>query len=130
MKNKINSKKQEIRYSIRFYKEIVMSMLALLSVFFVIYEYLASPDYVTKLTILRFDLVVAIIFLIDFCSALISAKDKVRYIVESWYLLLAAIPIIDGWAELLRGLRVLELVRLVRVGSHLTYVYETVKPKK
>ena len=41
---------------------------------------------------------------------------------ENWYLLLASIPIVDSWAELLRGLRLLELVRLVRAGEHLNYV--------
>lgn len=98
-----------------------MATLAVLSVIFVFYEFFASPDAATKLIIGRFDIFVALIFLTDFCIALLNAPSKSQYMRNNWYLLLASIPIVDSWAELLRGLRLLELVRLVRAGEHINY---------
>lgn len=129
-----NTKKRSSTYrtqfSAVFYKELIMALLAILSVFFVFYEYLVPTGDQLHLFIVRFDIAVAVIFLVDFFIALASAPDKARYMRHNWYLLLASIPIVDGWAELLRGLRILELVRLVRAGSHMTYVYSEVKARR
>lgn len=129
-KTKKRNKKYRAQLSVVFYKELIMAFLALLSVFFVFYEYLYPTSQTMHLFIVRFDIAVAVIFLVDFFVAFSRAPDKSHYLRHNWYLLLASIPIVDGWAELLRGLRLLELVRLVRAGSHLTYVYESVKESK
>lgn len=121
--------KHRKRLSRRFYKELAMSALALMSVFLVVYEFAASPDQSLRRLIARFDLLVALVFLTDFCVLLARAPDKKQYVITNWYMLLSSIPIIDSWVELLRGLRLLELVRLVRTGSHLTYVYEAITTK-
>lgn len=123
-------KRKKTTFTAAFYKELVMSALAVLSVALLLFEYFASPDQTVRQAIIRFDFVVACIFLVDFCVATYRAPNRAEYVVHNWYLLLAAIPIVDGWTELLRGLRVFELIRLVRAGSHLTYVYETVKPHR
>lgn len=114
--------KKKARYNYIFYKELLLSVLALLSVIFVIIEYLLKLDESIRASIIRFDILVAIIFLIDFTWYFMKSKRKLKYIKSNWFLLLASIPIVDSWAELLRGLRLFELVRLVRAGEHLNYV--------
>ena len=109
-------------YSHLFYKELALSLLALLSIALVIIEYLLNVSEQIKVSIVRFDILVAIIFLIDFTWYFMKSKRKLKYIKSNWFLLLASIPIVDSWAELLRGLRLFELVRLVRAGEHLNYV--------
>lgn len=132
MAHKKSSKRTRtsVKLSAIFYKELFMALLAVLSVFFVFYEYIVPTNETAHFYIMRFDIIVALIFLTDFIVALVSAKDKAHYLKHNWYLLVASIPIIDGWAELLRGLRLLELVRLVRAGSHVTYAYSAVKARR
>jgi disulfide bond formation protein DsbB len=115
--------------SLKFYKEVLMSLLALLSVFFVFYEFIAKPDFLTVSLIGTFDIIVALLFLADFGISLSRASNKRQYMQSNWYLLFASIPIINDWAELLRGLRLFELVRLVRAGEHLSYILSTTKAK-
>ena len=126
-----NKKQKQIKnYShLILVKEIFMALLAVSSVFFVFYDYFGTPDELQNRYIMRFDIVVAIIFLVDFLFSLTAAQNKRKYLRANWYLLLAAIPIIEGWAELLKGLRLLELVRIIRAGSHLEYVYELSRKK-
>jgi hypothetical protein len=123
-------KRHHKKFNASFYKELFMAFLAILSVVFVFYEFFASPDSATKLIIGRFDIFVVLIFLTDFCIALVSAPNKGQYMRSNWYLLLASIPIVDSWAELLRGLRLIELVRLVRAGEHLHYVVNSSSKKR
>lgn len=130
MKHKKAKKNYDLRLNALFYKELGMTTLAIVSILLLLFEYVADPDPATRQIILRFDFIVAVIFLIDFLVSLYSADDKQKYFNENWFLLLASIPIADAWAELLRGLRILELIRLMRAGSHLSYVYSAVKAKK
>lgn len=104
-----------------FIKEIVLSFLAILSILLLIFEYVTSPSDSTMTAIMRFDFMVALIFLVDFLVQLLGSANKVHFIKHNWFLLLAAIPIVDSWAELLRAFRVFGLVRLVRAGEHLKY---------
>lgn len=104
-----------------FYKEIVMSTLAILSVLLLTYEYIGSPTQSTISMIMKFDIVVAFVFLIDFFVQLFDTNNKRKFIKHNWFLLLASIPIVDSWAEVLRAFRILGLVRLVRAGEHLKY---------
>lgn len=108
--------------SVRLYKELVLSGLALLSVLLLAYEFIGSPTEEQRSAILNFDVVVALIFALDFCIALAKASNKSEYLSKNWHLLIAAIPIIDSWAEILKMLRLFELVRLIRAGEHLDYV--------
>ena len=104
-----------------FYKEIFLAALAIISVCLLVYESLANPSGEVKLKINNFDFAVAIIFLADFLISLIHSREKKHFLAHNWYMLLASIPLSYGWAEALRGLRVLGLFRLVRAGEHLNY---------
>ncbi len=108
-------------------KEVVMALLALLSVYFVYYEFAYAPEAATKELIGIFDMGVALIFLADFSFYFIKARYKMAYLRSHWYLLLASIPIANNWADLLRALRLLELVRLVRAGEHLSYIMHSTR---
>lgn len=116
--------------SVRLYKELFMSGLALLSVFLLVWEFIGSPTESQRSAILHFDVAVALIFALDFCVSLAKAPSKARYLMNNWHLLIAAIPIIDSWAEMLKVLRLFELVRLVRAGEHLDYVIIESRSKK
>lgn len=113
------------RYNYLFYKEIFLASLAVLSVYFVFYEYIAQPSEQTISAIGTFEIIVACIFLFDFFYYLVKSKNKKIYFKNNWYMLLASIPILDSWAELLRGLRMLELVRLIQAEEHLKHALRT-----
>ena len=70
---------------------------------------------------------VAYIFLGDFFIAWSLSKHKQQYFKRNWYLLLASIPLTYAWAELLRGVRLLELVRLIRAAQHARFVWQTAR---
>ena len=116
-------------FSFLFYKELFLAGLALLSVYFVFYEFIGNPSENTLHSIQLFELAVASIFLFDFFYYFAKAKSKKTYMQQNWYMLLASIPILDSWAELLRGLRMLEFVRLIRAGEHLQYALKSAKQK-
>jgi voltage-gated potassium channel len=107
-------------------KELVFSLLAILSVGTLIYEFVGNPTTAEIQFIMRFDFVVAIIFLIDFIWQFHFAKNKRKFLRHNWYLLLASIPLVDSLTEILRVLRILPLIRLIRAGEHLRYASELV----
>ena len=109
-------------YNVRFYKEVVLSVLAVISIALLLYEVLMNPPAWQVTKIMRFDFMVAIIFLSDFIIELTLSKNKTAYFRKNWFLLLASIPLVDSWAEVLRGLRLLALIRLIRAGEHLQYI--------
>jgi voltage-gated potassium channel len=113
-----------------FYKELIFTVLALMSVFLLAYEYLANPVDEVVAIIYRFDLIVAMIFLIDFFTHLYLAKNRKHYFIHNWYFLLASIPLVDTWTESLRALRILGLIRLVRAAEHIKYSTEITKHAK
>lgn len=118
------------RPNLRLLKEVVLALLALLSVYFVYYEFAFSPDAATTQLIGLFDMIVSVVFLADFTVSLAKAQHKLAYLRSHWYLLLAGVPIANNWADLLRALRLLELVRLVRAGEHLSFILQSAATKR
>lgn len=127
MTAKSKKHKQIRRLTLEFYKEIVLAGLALASVYFVLYEYLRPVSESALLAIEVFELFVACVFLTDFGISYAKSPDKRVFLRKNWYMLIASIPILSSWAELLRGLRLLGLIRLVRAGEHLAYALHNVK---
>lgn len=122
--------KKTKKYKLILYKEIVFAVLAVLSVATVFLEIFMELDSDTISRLYKFDIFVALLFLTDFFFYFSKANNRLLYMRKNWFLLLASIPILESWAELLRGLRILELVRLVRAGEHLTVSYKNVNHKK
>lgn len=102
-------------------KEVFLGLLAMISIILVLYEIFYEPDAQTLQRLNHIDIVIACVFLIDFCASLILTNDRKKYLRHNWYFLFAAIPITDSIAELLRGIRILRLIRLIRAGEHLDY---------
>lgn len=127
MREKSKRKKQTRQLTFLFYKELFLAGLAIVSVYFVFYEYLHTVSDSTVAAIQLFELLVACIFLTDFSFMYAKSPDKKTFLRKNWYLLLASIPILNSWAELLRGLRLLVLVRLIRAGEHLSYAMHAAK---
>ena len=116
-------KQSRKRRLLRWYvlKELVLTVLALLSVGLVVYELAFNPSAAQHRLINHADFGIACLFLFDFCLELRIANDKRRYWRRNWYFLLAAIPITDSWTEALRGLRILRVLRLLRAGEHVDF---------
>lgn len=113
--------KKQTAHTIHWPKETFLLILAVVSLLLLIYEEIAKPTGALLDAIDTFDLIVAFIFLIDFFWLLRKSRDRKYFFRHNWYLLLASIPIYSGWAEALRGLRILRFVKLIRVGEHLDY---------
>ena len=120
-------KKNKARFSRLFFKELAFSILAILSILLLAFEYITNPSTEVVKMITRFDFLVAVIFLTDFCIQLINANNKKIFLKQNWFLLLASIPLVDSWTEALRVLRIFGLVRLVRAGEHLHYATTQLK---
>lgn len=99
----------------------LFTTLAVLSLGLLIYEVTASPSKETIDQIIKFDFVVASMFLFDFIFRLFRAKKKAKFLKQNWYLLPSSIPLTTGWVELLRPLRILGLFRLIRAEEHIRY---------
>lgn len=95
--------------------EIVLSILALISVGLLVLELSANLAPNEVLLLNRIDIAIALVFIIDFVVGLRLSDDKKAYWKHNWYILLASVPIPDGVFQSLRILRILRLVRLIRM---------------
>jgi|GEM_PF-2250463 len=123
-------KRQTYTMTPLFYKEVLFSVLAVISILLLGYEFFYSPSASMVRAISQIDFFIALLFLTDFCWQLFISKNKQKFIKHNWYLLLASVPLIDSWAEALRGLRILSLVRLIRASEHITYATKDIKPNR
>lgn len=97
------------------FKEIVIVLLAVFSIFLLVYE-LTSDLAVGQIAFIHtIDLVISLFFLVDFIICIYLAPDKRHYIKHNWFDLLASIPITSGMFRSLRSLRILRIVRVIRV---------------
>ena len=71
-------------HKIIFIKEIIFTILAVFSVFLLIYEYATSPPEATMKIFNRIEIVIALIFLFDFFLQMYFAKDKKAYFKRNW----------------------------------------------
>lgn len=101
------------------FKELALGSLSILSLGLVLFELLAHPSTALIKTLAEVDFGIACLFLLDFAIGLMVATSPKQYWHDNWYFLLASIPLTDTLTETLRGLRVLSLFRLIRVGGHL-----------
>ena len=102
-------------------KEVILGSLGVLSVGLVLLELLGHLSEQQVDDLAHVDFAVACVFLLDFIVSLVNVKNRGKYLQHNWYFLLAAIPLTDVVTGLLRGLRVLSVLRLVRAGGHLGF---------
>lgn len=114
-------KVRPLRHKLFVLKEVLLASLALFSIILVVYELISDLSPQTLQNLNHIDMAIASVFLIDFFASLMLTGDRKKYLRHNWYFLFAAIPITDSIAELLRGFRMLRLIRLIRAGEHLDY---------
>lgn len=102
-------------------KEALLVVLAFFSVGLGLYEMLGTPSDSQVKFIDSADIIIALIFLVDFLIMLNLAKNRSLFWKHNWYLLLACIPIYSSWAAILRGVRILAVFRVLRAAEHLNY---------
>jgi voltage-gated potassium channel len=95
--------------------ELIIIFLALLSVGLLLFEVIADLAPHQRVLIERVDIGIAIIFLLEFLWRLRRAENRLRFFRESWWELLAAIPITNDMARALRSVRLLRLLQVVRM---------------
>lgn len=117
----VKKRKPSLRHKLFLGKEIVLALLAFVSIGLVLFEFIKDPGPEVSKTLNHIDIVIACIFLSDFLLSILFTGDRRKYLKHNWYFLLAAIPISDSIAEVLRGIRLLRLFRLIRAGEHLDY---------
>lgn len=117
----VKSKKRSTHHKLFLAKEVMMAVLSLLSIVTILFEFISNPDIDTLTKINQLDMIIAYIFLFDFCASLVLTGDRKKYLRHNWYFLFAAIPISDSIAELFRGIRILRFIRLIRAGEHLDF---------
>jgi voltage-gated potassium channel len=93
-----------------FWNELVLSLLAIISVSLLVYE--LSVETVNARWLYELDFYIACVFLADFLIGFYFSESKKTYMKKNWYLLIASIPIP---AELFQSLRTVRLLRLLRV---------------
>ncbi len=96
-------------------KEIVLSLLALFSIVLFMIEISHELDWQQYIIFGIIDVVIAFIFLIDFVFGLHTADDKKIFWKKRWWELLACIPVIHPVTQVLRGIGILRIVRIIRV---------------
>ncbi|MBI2588911.1 ion transporter [Candidatus Saccharibacteria bacterium] len=114
---KQNKRLKEFLYA----KECLILTLAALSLVFLAIEQLGYLSTAQLRALDVFDVTVGLIFIGEFVLELELTTNKRGYVKSNWFYLLAAIPLPYTFAQLLRGLRIIRVIKLIRVGTHLEY---------
>lgn len=97
-----------------FLADVAIVSLALLSIFFLVYELTADLTLASVEFIQRADLIIAFIFLVDFLIGWHVSDSGKKFWRKNWFELLASVPLTGGIYRSLRALRVIRLARIVR----------------
>lgn len=101
--------------------EIIIGVLAIASIVLVAVESLVSVSHRTLIAIYIADLIICIIFAIDFIRRLLAGENKAQFFKTNWYEILAMIPAIalyaagsaSGLSVVLRSLRLVRVIFLL-----------------
>ena len=102
-------------------KECLIIILALASLVFLAIDEFGHLSKTQLDALYIFDVAVGLIFIGEFILELWLATERRGYLKNNWFYLLAAIPLPYAWAQLLRSLRLIRVVKLVRLGTHFEY---------
>jgi voltage-gated potassium channel len=96
-------------------RDIFMILLALVSITLLVVEASADLTYEQSRVFLIADLVIAIIFLVEYMYGIVRAERKWHYAITHWYDLISSIPITSESTRILRGFRVARIFRAARL---------------
>ncbi len=102
-------------------KEIIMLSLVAVSFGLLALEHFEQLTHNQLLAVDVYEVVVALIFMAEFCFELYYAKNRKKYWRTHWFYLIAAIPVPTESFELLKGIRVLRLFKLLKVFAEYRY---------
>jgi len=121
-KNKKDLKERLIWFKNNLWIDIFVVLLSLLSVGLLIYE-LSSNLLIEQLELIHtIDLIIAIIFLLEFIFGVYLSDNKKNYFKKNWPDLLASIPISHGIYRSFRFLRLIRVIRVIRVIARINRV--------
>ncbi len=106
-------------------KEIVMISLVVGSFCLLALEHFEKLPHDAIIFIDAYEIVISLLFLAEFAFEWHYALDRAKYFRHHWFYLFAAIPLLNGFAEYLHGIRLLRLLKLLRVFAHTRYEYNT-----
>lgn len=123
------SKKQKVQrlVALLLLKEFVFALLAVASTAALVWEIIDDPSDYQRQLIYYFEFGIALLFLADFIHEYHYAKHKKIFMKRNWYLLLACIPLTTEWAEALRSVRLLAIVRMFRAEEHFILAERIIK---
>lgn len=97
--------------------DIALTILAILSIGLLVYELAGTPSPETLSLIRTIDIGIALVFLAEFILRLFGAKNRKEFMSDNWWQLFASIPVTASGTQILRGLMLIRLFRLVRFTS-------------
>lgn len=106
-------------------KEAIMFTLVALSFTFLALEHFERMSEAQLRMVEVYEVVVALIFLAEFIFEWHFAKDRRKYIRHHWFYLIAAVPVPSTSFEILRGIRLLRLFKLLKIFAHVRYERNT-----
>lgn len=93
--------------------EVVLSILALLSVAMIIFEIVVESNIVNPTYIYAIDIGISLIFFADWVLRLSKAPSKTKFLRKSWWELLAAVPVYLEPTGILRFVRLIVRLRIL-----------------
>lgn len=108
-------------------KEFIFALLAAASVMLLILELTDRSIRQHSPVFEYIEIIIAGLFLADVIHLYHYSKDKRRFFRKNWFLVLACIPIFTPWAEALRGLRLLAIIRIFQVEEHILLAERIIK---
>jgi voltage-gated potassium channel len=102
---------------LRTFKDGTLIVLALLSLFLLVFEMTRTLPDRQILIIHTLDIGIALVFLSEFVYRLVKSKNAVEFINANWWQLLAAIPVTTVLTQALRTLVIIRFVQVVRFAS-------------
>lgn len=93
--------------------EVILSILALLSVGMIIFEILAESNLLTPTYIHLIDNIISLVFLADWLIRWRNAPNKAKFTRKSWWELLAAVPVYLEPTGILRFVRLIVRLRIL-----------------
>ena len=108
-----------------FIKDMFMYALVSASFTLLFFEYAEKLNHEQLLIAEFFDVIVGVVFLLEYIFEWYFAKNRKKYMKQHWFYLLAAIPLPQQTFTILRGVRVIRLLRLLKIFAHLRYENNT-----
>ena len=106
-------------------KEAIITTLILISFGSLVFETLADPAHHFLIAFDIYEIVLGCILITEFFIELHHASDRSKYWRQNWLFLLASVPIPTTIFEVLRGIRLIRILRFAKTFEHMDYEYNS-----